>query len=149
MANGSENLRSIWEEFIKNVLVCYNNFIYVPFIWTNKLVTVEILDEVMRSIIPDYHLSAINRCRLRQSPRSGTWSWLWSVRSYRLTYWWSCVAYSGLLKVAKSVTGSFFSRFSRFNRGSKSARTLVWSSTSLVQSCRSYQWSYYWSWKTY
>ena len=59
-----------------------------------------------------------------------------------VTYWWSCVAYSGLLKVAKSVTGSFFSRLVRFNRGSKSARAWVWSSTSWVQSCRSYQWSY-------
>ena len=48
-------------------------------------------------MIPDYHLFAINRCRLWRSPRSGTWSWLWSV-----TYWWSCVAYSGLLKVAKA-----------------------------------------------
>ena len=59
-----------------------------------------------------------------------------------VTYWWSCVAYSDLLKVAKSVTGSFFSRLGRFNRGSKSARAWVWSSTSWVQSCRSYQWSY-------
>ena len=55
-----------------------------------------------------------------------------------VTYWWSCVAYSGLLKVAKSVTGSFFSRLDRFNRGSKSARAWVWSSTSWVQSCQSY-----------
>ena len=39
-----------------------------------------------------------------------------------VTYWWSCVAYSGLLKVAKSVTGSSFSRLGRFNRGSTSAR---------------------------
>ena len=39
-----------------------------------------------------------------------------------VTYWWSCVAYSGLLEVAKSVMGSFFSRLGRFNRGSKSAR---------------------------
>ena len=31
-----------------------------------------------------------------------------------VTYWWSCVAYCGLLKVAKSVTGSFFSRLGRF-----------------------------------
>ena len=55
-----------------------------------------------------------------------------------VTYWWSCVAYSGLLKVAKSVTGSFFSRLGRFNRGSKSERAWMWSSTSWVQSCRSY-----------
>ena len=34
-------------------------------------------------MIPDYHLSAINQCRLRRSPWSGTCSWLWSVRSYR------------------------------------------------------------------
>ena len=51
-----------------------------------------------------------------------------------VTYWWSCVAYSGLLKVAKSVTGSFFSRLGRFNRGSKSARAWVWSSASWAQS---------------
>ena len=38
-----------------------------------------------------------------------------------VTYWWSCVAYSGLLMVVKSMTGSFLSRLGRFNRGSKSA----------------------------
>ena len=42
-----------------------------------------------------------------------------------VTYWWSCVAYSGLLKVAKNVTGSSFSRLGRFNRGSTSARAWV------------------------
>ena len=67
----------------------------------------------------------------------------------QVTYWWSCVAYSGLLKVVKSMTGSFFSLLGRFNRSSKSARAWVWSSTSWVQSCRSYQWSYQWSWETY
>ena len=54
-----------------------------------------------------------------------------------VTYWWSCVAYSGLLKVAKSVTGSFFSWLGRFNRGSESAR--AGSNTSVVPvsySCR-------------
>ena len=40
------------------------------------------------------------------------------------TYWWSCVAYSGLLNVAKSVTWSLFCRLGRFDRGSKSARAL-------------------------
>ena len=30
-----------------------------------------------------------------------------------VTYCWSCVAYSGLLKVVKSVTGSFFGRLGR------------------------------------
>ena len=38
---------------------------------------------VIRLMILDHHLSAIHRWRLRRSPRSGTWSWLWSVRSYR------------------------------------------------------------------
>ena len=35
-----------------------------------------------------------------------------------VTHWWSCIAYSGLLKFAKNVTGSFFIRLGRFNRGS-------------------------------
>ena len=54
------------------------SFIY-QFIWTNKMLYCRNIG----LMIPDYHLSDIYRCRLRRSPRSGTWSWLWSVRSYR------------------------------------------------------------------
>ena len=32
-------------------------------------------------MIPDYHLSAINVCWLRRSPRSGTWSWRLLVKT--------------------------------------------------------------------
>ena len=76
-------------------------------------------------MIPDYHLSAINRCRLRRSPP--IWCMVVAMvgQNVPVTYWWSCVAYSGLLKVAKSVTGSFFSRLGHLNPGSKSARTWV------------------------
>ena len=148
MANGSENLSSIWEELIKKGIeyepfidwywsVIMISFIY-HFIWTNKIVYCRIIG----LMIPDYHLSAIRSMPIEAI--TPIWYMVVAIvcQIVPVTYWWSCIAYSGLLKVAKSVTGSFFSRLGRFNRGSKSARAWVWSSTSWVQSCRSYQWSY-------
>ena len=87
----------------------------------------------MRLMISDYHLSAINRCRLRRSPP--IWYMVVAMvgQIVPVTYWWSCVAYSGLLKVAKSVTGSFFSRLGHLNPGSKSARAWVRSTSCLNQ----------------
>ena len=152
MANGSENLSSIWGEFIKKgieydaFIDWYWSFIIISFIyqfiWTNKIV-------YCRNIGLSYE---VNDTRVSpfcyQSMPIGAITPIWYMfvamvgQIVPVTYWWSCVAYSGLLKVAKSVMGSFLSRLGRLNPDSKSARAWVWSSTSWVQSCRSYQWSY-------
>ena len=152
MANGSVNLSSIWEELKKKgfeydpFIDWYWSVIIISFIyqivWTNRIV-------YCRNIGLSYEVNDTRLSPFRyQSMPIEAITPIWYVvgamvvQIVPVTYWWSCVAYSGLLKVAKSVTGSFFSRLGRFNRGSKSARAWVWSSTSWVQSCRSYQWSY-------
>ena len=152
MANGSENLSSIGEDFIRKG-VEYDPFIdwywsviiisiIYQFIWTNKIV-------YCRNIgwsygVNDTRLSPFRYQSMPIEAITPIWYMVVAMvgQIIPVTYWRSCVAYSGLLKVDKSVTGSFFSRLSRFNRGSKSARAWVRSSTSWVQSCRSYQWSY-------
>ena len=152
VANESENLSSIWEKFI-NKGIEYDPFInsywsveiislIYQFIWTNKIV-------YCRNIGLSYEVndSRLSPFRYQSMPIEAiTPIWYMGVamvgQIIPVTYWWSCAAYSGLPKVGKSVTGSFFSRLGCFNHGSKSARAWVWSSTSWVQSCWSYQWSY-------
>ena len=151
MANGSGNLSSILEEFIKKGIE-YDPFIdwywfviiisvIYQIVWTKKIV-------YCRNIGLSYWVNdtRLSHFRYQSMPIEAiTPIWYTVVamvgQIVPVTYWWSCVAYSDLLKVAKSVTGSFYSRLGRFKRGSKSARAWVWSSTSWVQSCRSYQWS--------
>ena len=110
------------------------SFIY-QFIWTNKMV-------YCRKIgLNDTRLSPFRYQSMPIEAITPIWYMVVAMvgQIVPVTYWWSSIAYSGLLEVAKSVAGSFCSRF---NRGSKSARAWVWSSASLLQSYRSYQWSY-------
>ena len=117
------------------------SFIY-QFIWTNKIAFCPNI--VLSYEVNDTRLSPFRYQSMPIEAITPTWYMVVAMvgEIVLVTYWWSCVAYSGLLKVVKGVTGSCFSRLGRFNRGRKSARAWVWLSTSWVQSCRSYQWSY-------
>ena len=151
MANGNENLRSIWEEFIKKGIeydpfinwywsVIIFSFIY-QFIWTNE--NVYCWNIGLSYEVNDTRLSPFRYQSMPIEAITPIWYMVVAMvgQIVPVTYWWSCVAYSGLSNVAKIVTGSFSSRLGRFNRGSKSARAWVWSATSWVQSYRSSQWS--------
>ena len=152
MANGSGNLSSILEEFIKEGIECdpfIDSYWFVIIIsvifqieWTKIIVYCQNIG--LSYYVNDTRLSHFRYQSMPIEAITPIWYMVVAMvgQIVPVTYWWSCVAYSGLLKVAKSVTGSFFSRLGRFNRGGKSARAWVWSSTSWVQSFRSYQWSY-------
>ena len=152
MTNESENLSSIWEELKKKGIeydpfidwywsVIIISFIY-HFIWTNKIVYCRNIG--LSYEFNDTRLSPFRYQSMPIEAITPTWHMVVAMvgQIVPVMYWWSCVAYSGLLKVAKRVMGSSLSRSGRFNRGSTSSRAWVWSSTSWVQSCRSYQWSY-------
>ena len=118
MANESENLSSIWEEFIKKGIeydpfidwywsVIIISFIY-QFIWTNKIVYCRNIG--LSYEVNDTRLSPFRYQSMPIEAITPIWYTVVAMvgQIVPVTYWWSCVAYSGLLKVVKSVTGSFF-----------------------------------------
>ena len=126
MAKGSENLSSIWEEFIKKGIE-YDPFIdwywsviiilwIYQFIWTDKIV-------YCRNIGLSYEVNdtKLSPFRYQSMPIEAITS-IWCMvvamvgQIVPVTYWWSCVANSGLLKVVESVAGSFSLRW-RHNEG--------------------------------
>ena len=120
VAKGGENLSSIWEKFIKKGIeydpfidwywsVIIISYIY-QFIWTNKIV-------YCRNIGLSYEVNDTKLSPLRyQSMPTEVITPIWYMvvaivgQIVPVTYWWSCVANSGLLKVVKSVAGPLFSR---------------------------------------
>ena len=132
MPNGRENLSSIWEEFVKRVLnmthtsIDREPFIIISFIyrftWTNEIVYCRNIG--LSYEVNDTRLSPFRYKSMPIEAITPIWYMVVAMVGHivPVTYWWSCVSYSGLLKFGKSVTGSSFSRLGRFNRGRKSAK---------------------------